>query len=585
MLANKPLQHTNLKLPTNFGLLDAKLILGRAILCGSIALIEFIILYHFKDGVGIESEQTIREYLRNFGGIQFFLATHVTAVIFCTPWIYLFIIFTITIQQRKSIIFLDLIRNHKIPTAAIKINILAFTSLLAIFIFITNPKFLVENPLSVKALIYAFSPLLWALYLYSFLDYFFPLTLVKNWVIHNFLLVLGIILVTIVFTNSMIIELVVNFFSAILLQPTLDLALVFANLFGFGAHTLSIGPMGPVFGTERFQVEIWPACSGYEGLALIAILLTAFCYLQRNILRFPSALVIFPFAGILMFILNAVRIVVLIAIGHFFSPELALNGFHVVGGWLNLLVVLMCCLLILNSTSYFLKEPNVGRTRLGGWEGLQFLLPIMVLILGGLVTKIFEADFTWLYPIPIGMVFLILLYFYKYLKFILVTPSISSYIIGIVVFIFWIYLVPIDQNQNQIFIDKIQAVPMALALSWIVFRIIGASFIVPVAEELAFRGFMLERMNVWFDTNFIKDSFFPLSLQHIRRLSVILSLFITSFLFGILHSNILAGSVAGLFYGMAYLIRRKLIDSVVAHSVTNGLLVLDVVYFGNWSYW
>jgi len=56
-------------------------------------------------------------------------------------------------------------------------------------------------------------------------------------------------------------------------------------------------------------------------------------------------------------------------------------------------------------------------------------------------------------------------------------------------------------------------------------------------------------------------------------------------LFGYVHSNILAGSIAGVFYGLAYLQRRQLIHAVIAHAVTNALLALYVITFGYWSYW
>jgi len=64
-----------------------------------------------------------------------------------------------------------------------------------------------------------------------------------------------------------------------------------------------------------------------------------------------------------------------------------------------------------------------------------------------------------------------------------------------------------------------------------------------------------------------------------------LSLGITALLFGYLHASFLAGAIAGLFYGLAYLQRRRLIDAVVAHAITNTLLAIDVIAFGYWSYW
>ena len=44
-------------------------------------------------------------------------------------------------------------------------------------------------------------------------------------------------------------------------------------------------------------------------------------------------------------------------------------------------------------------------------------------------------------------------------------------------------------------------------------------------------------------------------------------------LFGALHGSFLAGTLAGVAYGLVLLRRGRLIDAVVAHAVTNGLLL------------
>ena len=68
-------------------------------------------------------------------------------------------------------------------------------------------------------------------------------------------------------------------------------------------------------------------------------------------------------------------------------------------------------------------------------------------------------------------------------------------------------------------------------------------------------------------------------------LSILLSLASTSLLFGILHSEIIAGTVAGFVFGLVYLCRHKIIDAFVAHAIANAMLAIDIIYFGNWSYW
>ena len=289
-----------------------------------------------------------------------------------------------------------------------------------------------------------------------------------------------------------------------------------------------------------------------------------------------------------MFFLNSFRIVLLITIGHYLSPDIALNGFHSVAGWLNLIIILSLSIFILNKFSFFINQSHnliISRVNISIFNERSLLLPLVILITSSLLTKAFTADFQWLYPISIGITTFSLIFFNKYLKKIVIIPSYASIFMGIIIFIVWIYLIPPNQDLNRDFLDKIQIAPIGVQLLWLFFRIIGASMIVPIVEELAFRGYLLPNLQNWFESNVAESISARFSTNQIHSFSVILSLTITSILFGLLHSEVLAGCIAGLGYGLIYLYRRKLIDSICAHSITNALLVLDVIYFGNWSYW
>ena len=70
-----------------------------------------------------------------------------------------------------------------------------------------------------------------------------------------------------------------------------------------------------------------------------------------------------------------------------------------------------------------------------------------------------------------------------------------------------------------------------------------------------------------------------------RRASASVALLATSVAFGLMHAEIVAGTVAGLMFGALYLWRRALSDAIVAHAVTNFLICLHVLGYGEWSYW
>jgi CAAX prenyl protease-like protein len=110
--------------------------------------------------------------------------------------------------------------------------------------------------------------------------------------------------------------------------------------------------------------------------------------------------------------------------------------------------------------------------------------------------------------------------------------------------------------------------------TWIGLRILGAVFTVPIAEELAFRGFLLRRL---VDADFDSVLF---------RSTTWLAVLGSSVLFGLMHGqHWMLGVAAGVMYGL--LLRRtgRMGDAVVAHAVTNALLAGYVLIFGQWQLW
>ena len=90
-----------------------------------------------------------------------------------------------------------------------------------------------------------------------------------------------------------------------------------------------------VLGTRGFRVNIAPTCSGLEGVGLILAFLGIYLWFFRRELRFPAALVLLPIGAVSIWLLNALRIVLLIVIGSSGWREIALGGFHSQAGWLT----------------------------------------------------------------------------------------------------------------------------------------------------------------------------------------------------------------------------------------------------------
>ena len=111
-------------------------------------------------------------------------------------------------------------------------------------------------------------------------------------------------------------------------------------------------------------------------------------------------------------------------------------------------------------------------------------------------------------------------------------------------------------------------------MTWITFRVLAAVATVPIAEELAFRGFLMRRL--------LSQDFESVSF---RRFSWF-ALLVSSLAFGLMHGGYwIAGSVAGILFGMAVIRRGRIGEAVVAHATANALLAAYVLAYHKWHLW
>jgi CAAX prenyl protease-like protein len=111
-------------------------------------------------------------------------------------------------------------------------------------------------------------------------------------------------------------------------------------------------------------------------------------------------------------------------------------------------------------------------------------------------------------------------------------------------------------------------------VTWISFRVLTAIVTVPLAEELAFRGFLMRRL--------ISSDFDSVSLSRFSWFALLAS----SSAFGFLHSGFwVAGSIAGILFGLAVIRRGRIGDAVVAHATANAMLAVYVLKYHQWHLW
>jgi exosortase E/protease (VPEID-CTERM system) len=316
------------------------------------------------------------------------------------------------------------------------------------------------------------------------------------------------------------------------------------------------------------------------GIGLITVFVGAYLWLFRGRLRFPRALLILPLAIAIIWLVNAVRIGSLVLFGTYVSPWIASGAFHSQVGWLGFVVVSLGLVALTQRARFFslAASPTSGRQAGRADPTAAYLGPLMALLAVTMVTAAISSGFDRLYPIRVVATAAVIGVFWRQSMTwagIRACWSWGAAAVGAAVFGIWVGLNwASGRPQTDHSIAKALAdMPAGLAGAWVLFRVIGAVVTVPIAEELAFRGYLIRRL--------IAADFDEVSGRRFTWLSFIAS----SLLFGVMHGQWLAGTAAGMLYAWAMYRRGRVADAIVAHAVTNALIAADVLVRGNWHLW
>jgi exosortase E/protease (VPEID-CTERM system) len=328
-----------------------------------------------------------------------------------------------------------------------------------------------------------------------------------------------------------------------------------------------------VVGTSSFEpVEVSPECSGFEGIGLFWGLFAVYLVVCFRQLRFPHVLILLPLGTAAVWLANVVRITLLVCIGHWGWPEVALGGFHSLAGWLGFLAVALG-MVALTQLPVFRTDHGPAVPSGGVNPTALYLGPFLAIVAASLVTQAFAAGWDWLYPLRV-VAGLIVIGWYgrEYIKWDW-RPSWRAPVIGGLVFVLWVALHLEASDSERQLVEGLQASPPLVAAIWLAFRVVGHVLVVPFAEELAFRGYLTRRL--------IAGDFEAVPPGQFSWPGFVVS----SVLFGLLHGDVLAGTLAGAGYGLAWYWRGRLADAVWAHATTNALITVLVLAGGWWRLW
>jgi exosortase E/protease (VPEID-CTERM system) len=342
------------------------------------------------------------------------------------------------------------------------------------------------------------------------------------------------------------------------------------GLVGLAVDAPVYDPAESLIGTQSFVVEIAPQCSGFEGIGLVLAFAGGYLWLYRRELRFPQALVLLPLGAALAWSANAVRIAALVLVGTWIDRGVAAGGFHSQAGWLAFNAVALGLVLLAHRSRVFAQRPDPGVE--GAHPGrpdltAAYLLPFLVLVAVSMLTAAFSAGFDWLYPVRVAAVGAVLWHYRRYYpRF---RWSWAAVGIGLAAAAAWMLLPPGEDGVPA----ELAGVPAGWAAAWVTCRLVGSCLTAPLAEELAFRGYMTRRL--------VAERFEDVPPGRFTWLSFV----VTSALSGMLTGSPVAGTVAGALYALALYRRGELSDAVVAHAATNAALAGYALASGRWGVW
>lgn len=344
---------------------------------------------------------------------------------------------------------------------------------------------------------------------------------------------------------------------------------LFLQLVGVGAVT---HPAARVIGIDDFQVSVGAPCSGLQGIVLLSVFLVLYGAALRNTISFARFLVVFPAVWFLSWSLNVVRIAVLLLIGRYHSPDLAVGGFHSHAGWLIFLTISIPVATLAHRIPWLRKDrsasPIAARPRSVPriWADPVALetLPFAAFLGLAVVLATLSETPELFYPARICLVGALLWRFRGLLRTLQWRFDTGAIACGGAIGAFWV--LSADEALMPGDIDlELAALPIWASVLWAVFRIAGTVLVVPLVEELFFRGYVLRTLSTGLPAG------------------VLMGIVISSASFGMLHDRWLIAAFAGLIFSLLALSRSGLPGAILAHAAANAIVAAWAVSTGDWG--
>ena len=338
---------------------------------------------------------------------------------------------------------------------------------------------------------------------------------------------------------------------------------------------LHADPASRLLSAPHFAVQVSQICSGLEGVGLILAFCAAWLVFFRAEYRFPRALILIPAGVVLVFALNIIRIAALVLIGNAGHPAVAVFGFHSQAGWISFNVA-ACGLVYVSRRSRWLNTAAGERRGPAASSTANptaaYLMPFLAVLAAGMISRAGSGRFEIWYALRLFAGGAALAVYGPRLRDLDWRFSWRAPAAGVAVFGLWLgasrFLLP-----AQAIPASLAAMPVAARACWLAGYVATAIAVLPLAEELAYRGYLLRRLAA---AEFESVSFGAVGW---------LPLLVTALAGGILAGPLwLPGIGAGIIYGALVIRTRRLGEAVAAHAIANALLCAAVIFWRQWQF-
>ena len=225
-----------------------------------------------------------------------------------------------------------------------------------------------------------------------------------------------------------------------------------------------------------------------------------------------------------------------------------------------------------------------GQGLLSKYPSVPYVAPFGVFVGFLMLEKLLPVGPDVLYPIRVIAVLAVLIWCSRSVIDFRVKRALGSTLLGVAVFVIWVapdVLWPHYRGfwlfTNSLMGAVSSSAPAALrsSISFILFRSFGCVVLVPILEELFWRGWL---------TRWLIDG------NDFRRVPLgaytASSFWIGSVMFASEHGPFWdVGLITGIAYNWWMCRNKSLADCTLTHAVTNGCLSIYVLVTGEWQYW